>query len=296
MDHAPTTIDHLVLPVRDLDLARARYVALGFTMAPDAQHPFGTENACVFLKDGTYLEPLAIGDRMVAEAEARKNNPFVKRDQSYRFRVDDEGFSLLAMHSDDAAGDLDRYRNEGFGYGDLFPFSRMAKTADGEIEIGVKLGFAADDRAPDAGFFACERMNMEKLWVDSRTSHENGVVGLSAVLISEENPTDFQYILQTATGMRDFASSSNGLSFHMDGADIFCFTPTALEQLFAIPCASSERGLRFEGALFKCISIQALKAKLEDQGVDCFVHLNRLVVPAAPGQGVPFIFEDVDNV
>lgn len=292
MDHAPTTIDHLVLPVRDLDLARLRYEALGFTMAPDAQHPFGTENACVFLKDGTYLEPLAIANRIVAEAEARKVNPFVKRDQTYRFRVDDEGFSLLAMHSDDAEKDLARYRQEGFGYAELLPFSRKAKTAGGDIEIGVKLAFAADDRAPDAGFFACERMNMGKLWTDSRTTHENGVVGLSAVLISEENPTDFQYILQTATGMRDFASSSNGLSFHMEGADMFCFTPTALEQLFAIPCASVERGLRFEGAIFKCKSVEALKARLDAADVACFLHLNRLVVPAAPGQGVPFLFEE----
>lgn len=295
MDHAPTTIDHLVLPVRDLDLARARYEALGFTMAPDAQHPFGTENACVFLKDGTYLEPLAIANRIIAEAEARRANPFVKRDQTYRFRVDDEGFSLLAMRSQDAEKDLARYRHEGFGYAELLPFSRIAKTAAGEIEIGVKLGFAADDRAPDAGFFACERMNMDTLWGDSRTTHDNGVVALSAVLISEENPTDFQYILQTATGMRDYASSSNGLSFHMDGADMFCFTPTALEQLFAIPCASVERGLRFEGAIFKCTSVEALKSKLDATGVACFVHLGRLVVPAAPGQGVPFLFEDVSE-
>lgn len=295
MDHAPTTIDHLVLPVRDLDLTRARYEALGFTVAPDAQHPFGTENACVFLKDGTYLEPLAVANRIVAEAEARKSNPFVKRDQTYRFRVDEEGFSLLAMHSDDAEKDLERYRKEGFGYSELFPFLRKAKTASGDIEIGVKLGFAVDDRAPDAGFFACERMNMEKLWVDSRTTHDNGVVGLSAVLISEENPTDFQYILQAVTGMRDFASSSNGLSFHMDGADIFCFTPTALEQLFAIPCASVERGLRFEGAIFKCNSVEALKIKLDEVGVASFLHLGRLVVPASPGQGVPFLFEDVSQ-
>jgi hypothetical protein len=29
-------------------------------VAADARHPFGTENACVFFADGTYLEPLAL--------------------------------------------------------------------------------------------------------------------------------------------------------------------------------------------------------------------------------------------
>tara|TARA_R110000868_G_scaffold80390_15_gene228446 strand:- start:2170 stop:3057 length:888 start_codon:yes stop_codon:yes gene_type:complete len=292
MDHAPATIDHLVLPVRDLDLARARYEALGFRVAAEARHPFGTENACIFLQDGTYLEPLGIADRTLAEIETRKGNPFLRRDQAYRFRVDDEGFSMLAMRSDDAAADLASFVKQGFGFGQLFPFSRMAKTLDGEIEIGVKLGFAADDRAPDAAFFACERINMEPLWSADRTAHENGVTGLSAVLLSEENPTDFQYLLQAATGMRDFASSSNGLSFHMDGADLFCFTPVALQQLFAIPSARTERGVRFEGAVFTCQSIASLTSRYAAAGIDCFVHLGRLIVPAAPGQGVPFVFEE----
>lgn len=295
MDTAPTTIDHLVLPVRDLDLARARYEALGFSVAPDAQHPFGTENACIFLADGTYLEPLGVADRTLAEIESRKGNPFLRRDQSYRFRVDEEGLSMVAMRSHDAAADLQAYREGGFAFGDVFPFSRLAETPDGPVEIGVKLAFAVDDRAPDAAFFACQRMNMEALWSAERTSHANGVTGLSAVLMSEENPTDFQYLLQSATGMRDFASSSNGLSFHMDGADIFCFTPNAMQQLFAIPTSRVERGVRFEGAVFTCHSVQQLRSKLDANGIECFDHLGRLVVPAAPGQGVPFIFEEVSS-
>lgn len=292
MDAAPTTIDHLVLPVRDLDLARARYEALGFHVAPDAQHSFGTENACVFLEDGTYLEPLGMADRTLAEVETRKGNPFLRRDQAYRFRVDDEGLSMVAMQSVDAEVDLKKFSSLGFAFGDLFSFSRSAETPDGPVEIGVKLAFAADDRAPDAAFFACQRLNMESLWSAERTNHANGVIGLSAVLMSEENPTDFQYLLQAATGMRDFASSSNGLSFHMDGADIFCFTPTAMHQLFAIPSSKSERGARFEGAIFTCNSVIEVKAHLNSAEIECFDHLGRLIVPAAPGQGVPFIFEE----
>lgn len=292
MNTAPTTIDHLVLPVRDLDLARARYDALGFRVASDAQHPFGTENACVFLQDGTYLEPLGIADRTLVEIEGRKGNPFLRRDQAYRFRVDDEGLSMVAMQSENAAADLKAYSGLGFAFGELFPFSRSAETAYGSVEIGVKLAFAADDRAPDAAFFACQRINMDSLWSAERTAHKNGVTGLSAVLMSEENPTDFQYLLQAATRMRDFASSSNGLSFHMDGADIFCFTPTALQQLFAIPASRSERGVRFEGAVFTCGSVRELKTQLVAGDIECFEHLGRLVVPAAPGQGVPFIFEE----
>jgi hypothetical protein len=73
------------LPVEDLDTARARHSALGFTVAADARHPFGTENACVFFADGTYLEPLALPSVKSAR-KRREGNVFVARDQAYRFR------------------------------------------------------------------------------------------------------------------------------------------------------------------------------------------------------------------
>jgi hypothetical protein len=57
MTDRPTTgthpLDHLVLPTGSLEVARARLAALGFVVAPTGIHPFGTENCCVFLADGT---------------------------------------------------------------------------------------------------------------------------------------------------------------------------------------------------------------------------------------------------
>jgi len=46
-------LDHLVLPTRSLDVARARLSSLGFVVAPTGIHPFGTENGCVLLADVT---------------------------------------------------------------------------------------------------------------------------------------------------------------------------------------------------------------------------------------------------
>lgn len=74
----PRPVDHLVLPTVDLDTARQRLEALGFTVAPSAQHPFGTENACVFFSDNTYLEPLAIAQRETCETEARNGNVLLR--------------------------------------------------------------------------------------------------------------------------------------------------------------------------------------------------------------------------
>jgi len=78
----PRTIDHIVLPVADINVARERYERLGFTVAPDGKHPFGTENCCVFLEDGTFLEPLGIAQRETCEAKAIKGHTFVANDQA----------------------------------------------------------------------------------------------------------------------------------------------------------------------------------------------------------------------
>ena len=96
-------LDHLVLPTRDLDVARARLTALGFVVAPTGIHPFGTENCCVFLADGTFLEPLAVGDEQAAMKAIAEGNVFVARDRIYRNSHGDEGFSAGAgYHNADA--------------------------------------------------------------------------------------------------------------------------------------------------------------------------------------------------
>ena len=63
---------------RHLGVARTRLTALGFTVAPNGVHPFGTANCCVYLSDGTFLEPLAIDDAVQANATARAGNVFTR--------------------------------------------------------------------------------------------------------------------------------------------------------------------------------------------------------------------------
>ena len=149
-------IDHAVLPVESLEEARERLSALGFTVAPDGVHPFGTENACVYFSDGTFLEPLAIAQREDCEATAQEGNVFTARDQAFRFRCGENGFSAVAFASDDAKRDQKAFRKAGFSAGKKLKFKRKftdAKGKSGNVEF--RLAFAADLRAPDAFFFTC---------------------------------------------------------------------------------------------------------------------------------------------
>ncbi|TIU44722.1 MAG: VOC family protein, partial [Mesorhizobium sp.] len=65
--------------------------------APTGIHPFGTENCCVFFTDGTYLEPLAIGNEQTADLAISEGNVFVARDRLYRQTLGEEGFSAVVF-------------------------------------------------------------------------------------------------------------------------------------------------------------------------------------------------------
>lgn len=289
----PRPIDHLVLPVEDLIRARHRLVEIGFTVAADALHPFGTENSCVFFADGTYLEPLAVASREDCEAAARAGNVFVARDQAFRFRCGQEGFSAVVAGTTDARADHARYRAEGFSAGDVLAFSRPMRGADGSETKGTfELAFAADLRAPDFVLFSCQRLIPLQVDKAALTSHANGVVGLSSVVLSEANPSDFQYLLEVVFEQRDVKAHSFGIELVTANGSIEVLTPEGLSGFYGVETPSVGRGLRGAAVSLRVADRSVTEKLLADNGI-AFKHVgNRIVVPPAPGQGVAFAFEE----
>ncbi len=288
----PRPIDHLVLPVSDLGVARDRLTALGFTVAKDARHPFGTENCCVFLSDGSYLEPLGIANREECEEAARDGNAFIARDQAFRFRRGVEGFSGVAMATNDAWGDDRRYASAGLSGGSVLEFSRDMLLPDGTSATGsFRLAFAADLRSPDFFFFASERVRPLPSDRKALETHANGVVALAEVVLSEQNPTDFQYLVQEAADERAVEALSFGMSVDTPRGRITVLNDAGLEGFYGIaPMAGTDRGLKGRAVVFKVASLTACQRALTQRGVMLQIRDNRIVVPPAPGQGVHFVF------
>lgn len=287
----PRPIDHLVLPVSDLALARARLSALGFTVAADARHPFGTENCCVFLADGSYLEPLGIANREECEAAALAGNAFVARDQAFRFRRGIEGFSAIAMASTDAAADDVRYRAAGLCGGATLEFSRDMQLPDGTSAAGrFRLAFAADARSPDFFFFASERVVALPADRKALETHDNGVVALAEAVLSEQNPTDFQYLLQEAADEREVEALSFGMTVETPRGRITVLNAAGLEGFYGIATAGGDRGLKGEAVVFRVADLSRCRALLSARGVVFEERGGHLLVPPAPGQGVLFVF------
>lgn len=286
-------IDHLVLAVTDLVVARARLTSLGFTVAPDAPHPFGTENACVFLKDGTYLEPLAIGSEADSVATARAGNVFTARDRAFRFRHGQEGLEAVVFRTSDAEADHRAYEEVGFSAGRMLDFSRPFRTPDGaESVASFRLAFAADLRSPDFYAFTCQRINTPAADRSMLMEHENGVTGLVGVTLCEPNPEDFADFLDVVSrgGRPELIGES--LSMPAGGASLSVVTNCEFETRFGWKYCVHARGLRGRAVSFHVGSLAETATLLRRNGVVHEMIGTRLVVPEASGQGVLYSFEE----
>jgi hypothetical protein len=268
-------IDHCVLPVDDLATARDRYEALGFVVAPEGRHPFGTLNACVHFADGSFLEPLAIGDAAQADAAADAGNVFVARDREWRRRRG-EGFSALVLRTDDAAADHERFVASGLSAGPMLEFARPSADLAGNVsEARFRLAFAAPEHEALTFLFTCERVGVPAIDRTALSAHRNGVTGVAGVIAIADDP-------QRASGFL------GGL----------CLPGTVEVIDREEGRARFGRRLGEQGLLFVAIRLQtsglhATRALLDGAGIGyTLAERGDIVVPPAPGQGAHLIFED----
>ena len=193
------SLDHIVLPVSSLNIARERLSALGFTVAPDGHHPFGTQNACVFFENGTYLEPLAIGEQQIYEQEADKGNGFLQRDRAYRQNIGDDGFSLIALTSEDAAAEREDHINLGFDCGPIVAFRRdVVQPDESKKQIAINLFITAQVSSPNLALFSCQWLS-DKVFDPAHKVHANGASGIVSIAVAG-GKDDTRHYFQALTG------------------------------------------------------------------------------------------------
>ncbi len=285
-------IDHLVLPVGDLAKARERLSLLGFTVAPDGQHPFGTANACIFLEDGTYLEPIAVSDRRKAGLAAKRGNIFLERDLAYRGRRGREGFSAVVVSSDDAAGDHEHYVAAGFSGGEPLEFGRAFKSPGGdEVEARFRLAFAAMDGAPDFFAFACQRLVSFPQDLDGLRTHANAVCGLKEVVLASSDPNAsspfFEAVLRTSATEVD-----GGLAFQAEAGHVRVLNHEQVTHEFGLSAAAVGEGFVGRAVIFRTADLAVTEIILAANDVAFIRRDGRVLVSPSPGQGVLFGFEE----
>lgn len=287
----PRPIDHCVLPVADLGEARTRYEKLGFTVAPEGIHPFGTKNACVYLADGTFLEPLAQADEKTVYETARRGNVFTARDIAYRYRRSEHGFSAVVFGTEDAEADHAEFFEAGFSAGQMLEFSRDFIDGSGKTDsASFKLAFAADFRAPDCFFFTCQRVNVPNVDRSALQRHENGVLRLKTVVLGAPEVFTFGPLNRLASHAPMKRFEDRWFLLEAANATVEMMNNQEINHRFGV-LSNCDRGLQARAIVFGVADVAATKSYLLSSGIEFEKHRGRVFVLPAPGQGAIFAFE-----
>jgi hypothetical protein len=282
-------LDHLVFQVGALETARARLSALGFQVAANGYHPFGTANCCIFFADGTFLEPLAIADEAMARAAAGSGNVFTRHALSFRERNGQEGFSAFVFATEDAKSDHADFAEDGLSPGETLDFGRDFVAADGSRDRAeFRLAFAQAAGAPDCLFFTCERVAVPDVDRTALYEHPNGATGIAEAIMVAADPGALRDDL-LKLGWRAVEETEEGLRFAGPSYALRVVTPQTFTDATGIAASGSDAPL-FRAAVFACRDTQALMERLLQAGVEFNFTPDGVIVPPAEGQGTTFVF------
>jgi hypothetical protein len=197
-------VDHLVLPVADLDTAAAEFHGAGYIVTPRADHPFGTSNRLVVFTD-TYLELVA-----VTNADQVPEAGFAGEVAAYV--ADQEGISHVVVSSEDAGADFAALAAAGVNVRDPFDFSRPAPIADGTT-MTASFSLVPTESSSPLGAFVCVHHTKEAVWHPSHLEHPNGARRIRAISVAARAPELFDALEVEGIG---FAQQKNAVT--TDGA------------------------------------------------------------------------------
>lgn len=222
-------IDHLVLCGRDLGAMRDSYAALGFTLTPEARHPFGTGNSLIQL-EGCFLELLSVlePEKITQAGSGRFSFAAFNRD----FLARGEGMSMLVLDSSDARADVAAFRAAGLRSYEPFDFERKARLPDGEeVTVAFSLAFATDPALPNIAFFTCQQHAPEHFWKPQYQRHANRALTILDVSLVAERPEKHAAFLSAFAGVRAEAVAG-GITLRTARGNISCITPAAFAKSF----------------------------------------------------------------
>src|SRR6516164_4799259 len=247
-------INHLVLAGQDLEALRSAYQALGFSVKPRGQLPFGISNSVVQLQ-GNYLELLSVTGDVPEHSPAHFSFGAFNRDYLKRH----EGFSMLVLDTSDARADIEAWRAAGLQTYAPFDFSRAAKMADGqenqasqEITVSFSLAFVRHPAAPWLGLFACQHHSPRYFEQPRYLQHGNGATRVQDVWIVGETAPGLADFMHIVSGAKPVKEKSAATTLQTRTGTIVLAPPQAFESAFGLAAPHPDDGPHLAALTVAC--------------------------------------------
>jgi hypothetical protein len=285
----PRGLDHIVHAVRDLDAAAEFYRRAGFTVGARNRHAWGTHNHIVQLP-GVFIELITIGEPELIRIGAPGTFSFgaFLRD----FLAREEGLAMLVLEGKGAPADAAAFRAAGIGDFKPFNFEREARGPDGSpARVAFSLVFAADEKAPDIGYFTCQQHHPENFWNPAFQQHTNGAAGIAGIVMVSENPENHRHFVSAFAGERHIDADANGISATTPRGVIQVMNPSAWRATTGTEPPDLTRGAHLAAIRFIVRDKAAAMSALKSSGIAVTERDGSVVVPPDAAHGATLIFE-----
>jgi catechol 2,3-dioxygenase-like lactoylglutathione lyase family enzyme len=228
-------IDHIVITVANLDAAARTYEALGFTLTPRAEHPWGTANRLVQFEDQNFLEILEVDRPHLLHPHDPARSPptfsFGAFNREF-LSAGLQGFAMLVLAGQDSSADVSRFTAAGLTTYQPFDFERQATLPDGgKVRVAFSLAFASDGLTPRAAFFTCHNKFPENFWKPSFQTHRNGAAGVREAVMVAAEPKSLAAFVAGYTGS-PAQRIDGGIAAACGPHALAVLTPTAFARRF----------------------------------------------------------------
>jgi Glyoxalase-like domain len=266
---------------------RSGYQALGFTVLPRGQLPFGINNTVIQL-EGSYLELLTVTGPHDVPEHSPGHFSFGAFNRDYLGRH--EGFSMLVLDTPDARADIASWRQAGLKVYESFDFSKIAKMPDGEkVNLSFSLAFVGHPVAPWFGLFACQHSRPEYYAQPRYQNHSNAASTVQDVWLAGEAAQDLTDFLSKVVGPSSVRERPGLTILQTRTGAIVLARPDSFEAAFGVPAPHLEDGPHLAGFTIGCRALAQVAA------LDLPKAGGRYVVPPSRGFGTAIAFAELER-
>ena len=208
-------LDHVGIVGADLEVLARVFSGLGFHLTPRATHASGrTANRCVMLRDGGYLELMAI---VPGKSSATLD----------RFLARGPGAHILALEVEDEVAARERLRRAGIA-------TEVSLTDRDGDQPGAKLRFASilPPDPPEGRMLLVRHLTRDLLWRPDNVDHPNHAVALAEVVYASAAPAETMTRLSRLTGRPAEPDPLGGYRIPLARGVVRILPRTATEMLF----------------------------------------------------------------
>ena len=267
-------LDHVVMPVRDLDAAERRFARLGFRPTPRGRHSdnLGTANATVMFDDDTYFELLGV-------ERATAHNASMRAALEER-----EGPVGLAFKTEDARAAAVEFAAAGLADGDAADFVRPVDLPGGAREAMFTTAHLTAAATPGALAFVCQHQTPEVVWRQDYLAQPNGCHGVVEVIGVAADLEGLAVAWRRVFGDR-LRAGETAVTIEAGSAVLTFLTPAAYTRRFAGADAGGP-GPRLAALRLATAETGTLARRLADGGIrHATGAAGTVVVPAAEACG-----------